>query len=118
MICSQLPKSALKVSPNPAVTNTIKIWIQFRKQHGLHRALILAPVLKNYAFLPSCSGPIFRIWSNKGLRTLNDLCDEDVFMSFASLSEKYNFPNSHFFSVPSNETLYPKAVPTFPKLPP
>jgi len=118
MICSQLPISAHKVSPNPVVTNTIKIWIQFRKQHGLHRGSTLAPVLNNYAFLPSCSDPTFRVWSDKGLRTLNDLYDEGVFTSFASLSDKYNFPNSHFFRYLQMRHFIQKQFPHFPNRPP
>uniref|UniRef100_A0A671TVY8 Reverse transcriptase domain-containing protein n=1 Tax=Sparus aurata TaxID=8175 RepID=A0A671TVY8_SPAAU len=118
MICSQLPISAHKVSTNPVVTNTIKIWTQFRKQHGLHRASVLAPVSKNYAFLPSCSDPTFCMWSNKGLRTLNDLYDEGVFMSFAALSEKYSFPNSHFFRYLQMRHFIQKQFPHFPNRPP
>ncbi len=99
LICSQLPTSANMVSRNPVVTNTLKIWTQFRKHHDLHRASILAPVLNNHAFLPSCSDPTFRIWSDKGLSALKDLYEEGVFSSFTCLSVTYGFPNSHFFHI-------------------
>ena len=117
-ICSQLPISAHRISTNPVVINTIKIWIQFRKQHGLHRASILTPICNNHAFLPSCSDPTFRVWSDKGLRTLNDLYDRGVFSSFASLSVKYGFPNSHFFRYLQMRHFIQKQFPHFPNRPP
>lgn len=44
VVCSQLPILVNQVSKNPLVTNTLKIWSQFRKQFGLHTASGLAPV--------------------------------------------------------------------------
>lgn len=117
-VCSQLPINVHNISPNPIVTNTIKIWIQFRKQHGLHRASILAPVLKNYAFLPSHSGAAFRTWSERGLKTLKDLYEEGVFMAFTSLSDRFNLPNSHFFRYLQMRHFIQKQFPHFPNRPP
>ena len=42
IICSQLPVATHKKMCNPIVDSTISIWLQFRKQHGLHRASVHA----------------------------------------------------------------------------
>ncbi len=63
--------SLQKISNNPIVTNTIRIWLQFRKQHSAHRASIHAPVLKNHLLRLSCSDPSFHMLSTSDLRTLN-----------------------------------------------
>jgi len=77
--------------------NTIKIWHQFRKQFGLHRASIHMPISNNHLFSPSLADSFFDIWAAKGLSTLNDLYENEVFSSFSSLSAKFNLPNSHLF---------------------
>ncbi len=34
IVCSQLPLVVNKVSDNPIVTSSLRIWVQFRKHHG------------------------------------------------------------------------------------
>lgn len=53
-ICFQLPLAISRISSNLVVTSTItiKIWVQFRKHFGLHRASIHTPILNNHFFLP------------------------------------------------------------------
>lgn len=97
VIFSQLHLAITKISTNPVVTSTIKIWVQFRKHFGLHRASIYTSILNSHLFTPSCSDPAFRIWSINGLVTLNDLYVDGVFTSFSFLSTKYNLPSSHLF---------------------
>ena len=118
IVCSQLPINVNNVSPNPIVINTIKIWIQFRKQHGFHRSSILAPVWNNYAFPPSHSDAAFRIWSERGLKTLKDLYEEGVFMSFTSVSDRFNLPKSQFFRYLQMRHFIQKQFPHFPNRPP
>lgn len=112
-ICSQLPLGVHKISSNPIVVNTIKIWHQFRKQFGLHRASIHMPISNNHLFSPSLSDSFFDIWAAKGLSTLNDLYENEVFSSFSSLSAKFNLPNSHLFVFFSSEAFYSKAISPF-----
>ena len=81
IICSQLPVATHKHLSNPIVTSTLSIWLQFRKQHGLHRASVHAPISNNHLFFPSCTDPAFCVWSNNGLATLNDLYEDGVFSS-------------------------------------
>jgi len=40
VVCSQLSLVVNRVSDNPVVTSTLKIWVQFRKHHGFHRCSI------------------------------------------------------------------------------
>lgn len=47
VICSQLPVNLSNISNNPVVSDAIKIWLQFRKRYGLHRASTCAPVLSH-----------------------------------------------------------------------
>lgn len=117
-ICSQLPIELHKISRNPVVTNTIKIWLQFRKQFGLHKASINMPILNNHLFPPSLLDRTFDIWANKGLCTLNDLYENDIFTSFSSLSTKFNLPNSHLFRFFQVRHFIQKLFPHFPNRPP
>ena len=114
MICSQLPISAHKVSPNPVITNT-----KFGSSSGSSMAYIGLWFFLQFwiIILPFCSDPTFCVWSDKGLRTLNDLYDEGVFMSVASLSEKYSFPYSHFFQYLQMRHFIQKQFPHFPNRP-
>ena len=118
VVCSQLPISVKQVSKNPLVTNTLKIWSQFRKQFGLHTASSLAPIYQNHLFPPSCSDSAFRIWSEKGLRSINDLYTRQTFSSFADLAEKFNLPNTHLFRFFQVRNFVRNKYPQFPNRPP
>ena len=118
VICCQLPVMTHKISVNPIVTSTIKIWLQFRRQHGLHRASIQAPILNNHSFSPSCSDPTFRMWAANGLVTISNLYKDGVFSDFASLSAKYHLPNSHLFRFFQIRHFAQKQFPHFPNRPP
>uniref|UniRef100_A0A3B1IK57 Reverse transcriptase domain-containing protein n=1 Tax=Astyanax mexicanus TaxID=7994 RepID=A0A3B1IK57_ASTMX len=90
VLCSQLPIFPYKISQSPAVTASVRIWSQFRRQFGLQRASIHMPILNNYLFIPACSDPTFRKWVDNGLSTIKDLYTQDVFSSFSDLAAKYN----------------------------
>lgn len=109
---------AHEISANPIVTSTIKIWLQFRRQHGLHRASIQAPILNNHLFFPSCSDPTFQMWAANGLVTINNLYKDGVFSDFSSLSAKYHLPNSHLFRFFQIRHFAQKQFPHFPNRPP
>ena len=118
LVCSQLPLSASKFSPNPVVNNSVKIWIHFRKSLGLHRASNLAPILNNHLFLPSCSDSAFRIWSDKGITKLGDLYNQETFMSFSELSTKFELSKSHLFRFFQARHFVRNQNPKFPSRPP
>lgn len=50
IVGSQLPLVLSKVSNNPVVTNTLKIWVQFGKHYGLHKGSFHMPMFDNYFF--------------------------------------------------------------------
>lgn len=96
VVSSQIP-IVTKPYKNPIVSNTLKIWSQFRKHFGLIRSSAIAPILNNHLFPPSCSDPVFRMWATKGLTKITQLYKDQTFSSFAELSTKYDLPNSHLF---------------------
>lgn len=107
-IYSQLPIDVHTILNNPVVSNTVKIWVPFRNQLGLHRASIYMPIFINHLFLPSLSDLPFDIWASKTLSTLNDLYENNF-------SDKYDLPNSRFFQV---RHFTQKLFPHFPNRPP
>lgn len=116
VICSQLPLPT-NISSNLVVSHSVKIWTQFRKQTGLHRFSTLSPIIKNHSFAPSNMDEAFRIWFDKGIRTIDDLYEGGVFSSFNNLSKRFDLPNSHlfrFFQVRHLQKLFPH----FPNRPP
>lgn len=117
-ICFQLPLAISRISSNLVVNSTIKIWVQFRKHFGLHRASIHTSILNNHLFSPSCSDPAFHIWAVNGLVELNDLYEDGVFASFSILSTKYSLPSSHLFRFFQVRDFVKKLFPHFPNRPP
>lgn len=57
-----------------------------------------SPIWGNVKFKPGKSDAGFRIWAEKGLRKVQDMYNKDeIFMSFAVISKKYDIPKTHFF---------------------
>lgn len=118
LVCSQLPLTVTKFSSNAIVVNSVKIWIQFRKSLGLHRASDLSPTLNNHLFSPSCTDLTFRSWFDKGITTFRDLYDCGIFVSFTALSEKFDLPKSHLFRYFQIRHFIRNQNPKFPSRPP
>lgn len=118
VVCSQLPLLVRQVSPNSVVMNTLMIWNQFRKAFGLHTQSYQSPIFRNHLFVPSCSDPAFRTWSEKGLVTLNDLYVNGVFPSFSDLAAKFDLPNTHLFRFFQIRHYVKSCFPQFPNSPP
>ena len=117
LLTARLPLKIHNVSQNPVVTNSLKIWNQFRKHYGLNEPSTLAPVVKNHLFPPSSSDPTFTIWRNKGLLYVKDLYKENIFTDFTELAARFELPHSHLFSFPSSQALCPNCVSTLPQPP-
>ncbi len=118
IVCSQLPLVVNKVSDNPIVTSSLRIWVQFRKHHGLQRGSTCMPILNNYFFPPSSLDSAFLLWTSNGLLKINYLYEEGVFASFSSLSKKYNLPSHHLFRFFQIRHFIKKQFPHFPNRPP
>lgn len=100
------------------VKESIAIWRQFRKHFGIIGPSVLSPLLKNCNFIPSVTDVAFRIWYDKGIKTVKDLYQYDVFLSFADLSSKYDLPKSSFFRYLQARDFVKKLFPYFPNRPP
>ena len=58
LLTARLPLKIHNISQNPVVTNSLKIWIQFRKHYGLNEPSTLAPVVKKHIYShPPCQTP-------------------------------------------------------------
>ena len=68
-------------------------------------------------FTPSCIDATFTAWSNKGIRTIQDLLIEDVFASFLQLSQTYDLPKTHFFHYLQIRSFVQKIFGSFPDKP-
>ena len=114
LLTARLPLKTHNVSQNPVVTNSLKIWNQFRKHYGLTEPSTLAPVVKNHLFLPSLSDPTFTVWRNKGLLHVKDLYKENIFTDFTELAARFELPQSHFFRFLQVRHFVKTAYPHFP----
>ncbi len=117
VISSQLPLP-VNFSSNLVVSHSVKIWTQFRKHTGLHRSSILSPIFKHHCFAPSIMDEAFRIWFDKGIKTIDDLYESGIFSSFNNLSKRFDLPNSHLFRFFQVRHFVQKLFPHFPNRPP
>ena len=86
------------------VQNSIKIWVQFRKNVNLTSICSFSPIMFNHLFAPSQIDQAFAVWHRRGLVYFQDLFTDDSFASFTIyvyiylfLCEDHNLPKSHYF---------------------
>lgn len=106
------------ISANPVVTQSLKIWMQFRKHFGLKHPSILAPVTHNHSFKPSIMDAAFQLWSDRGITAIKVRYDNGIFMPFAVLSAKFQLPAFHLFRFFQVRHFVQRNYPDFPNLPP
>uniref|UniRef100_A0A672IKH9 Reverse transcriptase domain-containing protein n=1 Tax=Salarias fasciatus TaxID=181472 RepID=A0A672IKH9_SALFA len=106
------------LTSSPVVISTLKIWFQFRKQHGFTGFSPLTPLLGNHAFKPTFIDPVFSIWHEKGLRCFKDFYKDGVFYSFTDLAQEFTLPSSHLFRYFQMRHCAKLLFPSFPHLPP
>ena len=111
-------RSVTDVSINPVVTQSFKIWLQFRKHFSLQRSSTHAPVSQNPNFKPSIMDSAFQLWSDRGIISINYLYDNCTFMSFTDLSAKFQLPSSHLFCFFQIRHFVQKNCLDFPNHPP
>lgn len=99
LMCSELPmlEPASHYSSNPMVTQSLKIWNQFRKSFALRSLSLCAPLSKNHIFTPSILNKAFDVWAKSGVCTFQDLYINITFASFDKLVNRFKIPRSHFF---------------------
>lgn len=118
LVTSPLPLAFRTSHTNPVVAHTLKIWSQFRKQFGLLKASLMAPIMTNHLFTPIQLDLSFRSWHRNGIRAIKDLYVEGIFASFAQLAEKFSLPLSHHFRYFQVRDFFRKSYHPFPELPP
>lgn len=97
LVTSPLPLAIHTSHTNPVIAHTLRIWPQFRKQFGLQKTSLMAPIVSNHLFTPAQSDLSFRAWHRNGIRVVKDLFIEGVFASFAQLAGKFGHITSIIF---------------------
>lgn len=92
-------KNLRKNTDNPIVLNMINVWFDTCKYLNINSSWSrFSPIWGNANFKPGKSDKGFQIWAEKGLRKVQDMySEEEVFMSFAEISTKYDIPKNNFF---------------------
>lgn len=97
LLSSALPLELHTYKHNPLLYDSLRIWVQYRKQFGLFGISRKAPLCSNHMFPPSLNDSAFETWSSKGLQTLKDLFIDGIFASFSQLTDQFNTPGTHFY---------------------
>lgn len=112
------PESISTYCINPVVRHSLKIWIQFRRAFSLTKMSIDTPLVGNNMFAPSITDDAFKIWTEKGLKTVKDVYIGGTFASFEHLRTHFDIPNSHFFRYLQLRSFVYANVPSFPLISP
>uniref|UniRef100_A0A1A8LYQ6 Reverse transcriptase domain-containing protein n=2 Tax=Nothobranchius pienaari TaxID=704102 RepID=A0A1A8LYQ6_9TELE len=89
LVCAPLPLSKHLYTNNPVISNSLKIWTQFRLHFGNRNALLAAPIYGNHLFSPALGGTAFREWHRAGVECVKHLFKNGIFMSAAQLEKDY-----------------------------
>ena len=118
LLCSSIPLHFLPTCQNPVVLHSLKIWSQFRKRYGLVSMSTYAPIAANHLFPASLLDNVFDQWFRKGVLNMRSLYENNIFMSFDQVKNKFALPTHHFFRylqvrhfVRSQFTLFPSLSP-------
>lgn len=117
VVCTGLPLLNTNLKSSVIVSNSIRIWAQFRRHFGLQGASVLSPIKSNHMFTPSCTDPAFTVWFNNGIKSIYNLYIEDTFASFSQLSELYSLPKNHLFRYLQIRSFVCKTFSSFPNKP-
>ena len=94
---SKLPLPQNKLIDNPVIRHALRVLAQFRRHLGFSDFCLSSPFSANHIFQPSLLDPTFQEWQRLGTECFRDLFIDNRFVSFEQLTEKFNFPKSHFF---------------------
>ena len=115
LVCAPLPLSKQRLTNNPIVSGSLRIWSQFRTDFKHMPSL---PISTNALFPPSLMDTAFKLRFRNGLKRVKDLFKDGVFMSFEQLVNEYNIPSSHYFRYLQVRVFVWKHFPSFPLLSP
>ena len=97
LACAPLPMPSLKPDCGPVVSQSLRIWKQFKRCYGIKAISIFSPCNNNPAFPPSLHDDAFEVWRRKGIAVFKDLYIDKTFASFAQLSLNFQLPKTHLF---------------------
>ena len=89
-----------KNTDNPIILNMIDVWFDTCKYLNINLSHSrFSPIWGNANFEPGLKDRGFKLWAEKGLGKVQDMYreEDEVFMSFAEISIKYDIPNNNFF---------------------
>lgn len=118
LVCAPLPLSKQRLTNNPIVSGSLRIWSQFRTHFKHRQAMSSLPISANALFPPSLMDTAFKLWFRNGLKRVKDLFKDGVFMSFEQLVSEYNIPRSHSLRYFQVRAFVRKHFPSFPSLSP
>ena len=82
---------------NPVIQSSLKIWSQVISIIKAPKMYLTAPICSNHAFQQGRADPVFLIWRDKGIGSLQDVYIDGHFASFQQLQNSFQLPVSHFF---------------------
>lgn len=115
LVCAALTPPA--ILSNLIVSQTIKIWTQFRRHFGLKNTSIYAPIWGNHNFPSASLDASYQVWHAKGIKSLFNLFSDGQFRSLSELSETFDLPKSSFFRYLQIKSFAQKNFSSFPNIP-
>lgn len=109
--------TSLTKQSNLIVSQSIKIWAQFRRHFGLKNTSIYAPIWRNHNFPPASLDASYQFWHTKGIQFVFNLFSDGRFLSFSELSEAFDLPKSNFFRYLQVKNFVQKHFSSFPNIP-
>uniref|UniRef100_A0A3B1J7U7 Reverse transcriptase domain-containing protein n=1 Tax=Astyanax mexicanus TaxID=7994 RepID=A0A3B1J7U7_ASTMX len=95
---TKLSFGKIGINYNLIIKNSLKILNQIKLATKAPPTSIHTPITFNQEFIPAKNERFFIELENQGLVSLGDLYKDGCFMSFNDMRDKYNIPQTHFFS--------------------
>uniref|UniRef100_A0AAX7UZI2 Reverse transcriptase zinc-binding domain-containing protein n=1 Tax=Astatotilapia calliptera TaxID=8154 RepID=A0AAX7UZI2_ASTCA len=112
-------KCLSKLTNNSIILNTFRAW---QESHSLLKINISflrrTPLWGNPDLSHHISDSILRGWKDRNIRTVADLYNNDTFIDFQQLKEKFKLPDQNFFKfLQIRDWIKEKTKGTFPEIP-
>ena len=91
-------KNLRKNTFNPIVLNMINVWYEVKRYLQIPNNLsCFSPIWGNASFKPGWLDAGFKVWADKGIKTVADLYSSKQLMSFEEMAHSFEIPGKHFF---------------------
>ncbi|KAI9999558.1 hypothetical protein NQD34_018412 [Periophthalmus magnuspinnatus] len=101
---------------NPVVSQSLKIWSQFKRYFKLNHCSVLTPLIKKQGYI-LLSDKTFMQWYLRGIHSIADLFINKTSATFEQLKQKFNIDYKDFFKHLQIRDLTRVALPSFPSQP-